>query len=144
MQAPSDRAALFAGTKPSPRKNVSWAQQAGTENATNPVEDHDQLLQMRVEQDMLLDEQDAQLDVLSETLGRQHELGLRITDELTQHNVLLEQLDRDVSRTSGRVEDATRAIKKIAQNSSNRKMCLICTIVIVLLVLILVIILALR
>jgi vacuolar-type H+-ATPase subunit I/STV1 len=68
-------------------------------------------------QEKVMEEQDKGLDVLSAALDRTKHLGLAISDELDEHKVLLDDLDRDVERTDHRIKKETRRIDKLLRSS---------------------------
>ena len=58
------------------------------------------------------------LDQLSDTILRQKQIGLAIGQEVDEHNKLLSELEDDVDNADARVRTATRATKKIGEDSS--------------------------
>ncbi|KAI9363949.1 hypothetical protein DFJ73DRAFT_810313 [Zopfochytrium polystomum] len=70
-------------------------------------------------QSRIMDEQDAQLDQLSETLLRHKDIGLRIGDELDHHIDLLEQTEADVDATEGRLGIAGRRLRTVTEVSKS-------------------------
>ncbi|KAG0305552.1 hypothetical protein BGZ98_003960 [Dissophora globulifera] len=73
-----------------------------------------QMLQL---QQRIVDDQDQNLDRLSEALGRQQELGLMIGDELDTHMEMLDDTDHLVDRTSSRLGIARRQLTKVAKGT---------------------------
>ncbi|KAF8938286.1 hypothetical protein EDD21DRAFT_413796 [Dissophora ornata] len=65
----------------------------------------------------IIDDQDQNMDRLSEALGRQQELGLMIGDELDSHIDLLDDTDHLVDRTGSRLGIARRQLEKVAKGT---------------------------
>ena len=88
----------------------------------------------------VLDDQDAQLDALGESIGRQRELGMRIGDELDDHIAMLDEVDGAVDRQQNRLGMAGRQLGRIerSNNSGNdsRGMVIIVVLILVLVLLI--------
>ncbi|KAJ4306814.1 hypothetical protein N0V88_000185 [Collariella sp. IMI 366227] len=61
----------------------------------------------------VLDDQDAQLDALGESIGRQRELSMQIGDELESHVLMLDESDRAVERQAGALTRARRQVMVI-------------------------------
>ncbi|KAG0262676.1 hypothetical protein BG011_009897 [Mortierella polycephala] len=76
--------------------------------------DNNQMLQLH---QRVMDDQDQNLDRLSETIGRQQELGLMIGDELDTHMDMLEDTDHLVDRTENRLGIAKKRLTKVAQGT---------------------------
>jgi len=70
-------------------------------------------------QSQMMDEQDEQLDHLSHSIRRQHEMGLQIGSELDVHTSLLEELDHDVDRTDSSLARARRSLDVVARGARN-------------------------
>jgi hypothetical protein len=60
-------------------------------------------------------DQDRNLDMLSEAVGRQRELGLLIGDELEQHVQLIEDTDEMVDRTDTRLRHAQKRLNYVGR-----------------------------
>lgn len=85
----------------------------------------------------VLREQDAQLDRLGESIGRQHQLSIEIGDELDGHVALLDAMDGDVERHQSRLDLASRRLKKIRKRArENWSLMTIVGLIIVLVILI--------
>ena len=67
----------------------------------------------------MMDEQDQRLDILSNSISRQHHISLQINDELDSHVGLLEELDNDVDRTSSRLRAARKRLDQVAKGAKN-------------------------
>jgi syntaxin 6/SYP6 family syntaxin len=65
--------------------------------------------------------QDARLDVMSEGLSRLKDVSHRIADELDEHNLLLDELDKDVSDTNSRIAFVTNQTKELIAKSGGTK-----------------------
>ena len=62
-------------------------------------------------------EQDQQLDRLSHSISRQHNLSVQINEELDVHHGLLQELDAEVDRTEGRLGRARRKLDQVAKGA---------------------------
>ncbi|KAF9334724.1 hypothetical protein BG006_001645 [Podila minutissima] len=76
--------------------------------------DSSQMLQLH---QRIMDDQDSNLDRLSDALGRQQEIGLMIGDELDTHLDLLEETDHLVDRTENRLGMAAKRLAKVAKGT---------------------------
>jgi hypothetical protein len=63
---------------------------------------------------MVLD-QDRNLDMLGDAVGRQRELGLLIGDELESHVQLIEETDEMVDRTDTRLRNAQKRLNYVGR-----------------------------
>ncbi|KAF8811092.1 hypothetical protein BYT27DRAFT_7231676 [Phlegmacium glaucopus] len=70
-------------------------------------------------QRLLMDEQDQHLDLLSNSITRQHHISLQINEELDVHSGLLEELDTQLDRTEGRLGRARKSLDKVARGVKN-------------------------
>ena len=61
----------------------------------------------------VLQEQDDQLDTLSESIGRQRHLSMQIGDELEGQVALLDEVDRGVDRHQSRLDGAKRRLQGV-------------------------------
>lgn len=64
-----------------------------------------------------MEDQDVHLDNLSHSINRQRDLSLQINGELEEHTGLLESLDEELDRTSGRLSGARRRLDKVAKGA---------------------------
>lgn len=93
--------------------------------------------QIHAHHEQILSEQDAQLDSLGESIGRQHQLSIQIGDELEGHIALLDDVDEHVDRHQGRLNNARRRLDKIRRKAGdNWSMMTIVGLIIVLVILI--------
>lgn len=60
-------------------------------------------------------DQDRNLDMLSDAVGRQRELGLLIGDELESHVQLIEETDEMVDRTDTRLRNAQKRLNYVGR-----------------------------
>lgn len=123
----SNRAALF------PQRYTDAEPEAPDPNAEM---DNQQIHQYHSQ---VLAEQDEQLDTLSESIGRQRNLGMQIGDELEGQVALLDEVDRGVDRHQGRLDGAKRRLNGVAKTAS--KNWGMTTIVVLIVILVLLIIL---
>ncbi|KAL8409491.1 hypothetical protein RB594_007795 [Gaeumannomyces avenae] len=85
----------------------------------------------------VLEEQDAQLDALGATIGRQRELSMQIGDELDSHVAMLDESERLVDRHQGALDRARRQVGRISRSAGEgRQMAIIIALIVVLLLLI--------
>ncbi|KAI9323248.1 hypothetical protein BX666DRAFT_2021993 [Dichotomocladium elegans] len=92
-----------------------------------------QILQL---QQRIIDEQDSNLDQLSETIRRQRELGLMIGDELDVHAQLIDETHEMVNRTDDRLQRARKKLNYVGRKvKDNRKyFSSICIVVVLILI----------
>ncbi|GJJ78973.1 hypothetical protein EMPS_11332 [Entomortierella parvispora] len=76
--------------------------------------DNSQMLQL---QQRIVEDQDQNMDRLSEALGRQQEIGLMIGDELDTHIDMLEDTDHLVERTGNRLQIASKQLSRVAKGT---------------------------
>lgn len=93
---------------------------------------------MFMQQKQIMQDQDTQLDVLSQSIGRQHHLSLQINDELGEQAGLLDGLDEDLDRTGVRLQRAHRTLDRVSRGA--RENCSTVTIGVVIFVLLLLIV----
>ncbi|KAI5203930.1 putative Syn8 snare [Aureobasidium subglaciale] len=65
----------------------------------------------------VLSEQDAQLDVLSSSIGRQRMLGIQMGDEMDVQNAMLEDVESGVDRFQGRLDVARGRLGRVARKA---------------------------
>ncbi|KAH6656386.1 SNARE domain-containing protein [Truncatella angustata] len=83
----------------------------------------------------ILDQQDAQLDALGDSISRQRELSMQIGDELDDQVAMLDEVDVQVDRHQGRLDRAKRRVDKIARTAGDNKQLVAIIVLIVVLVL---------
>ncbi|KAJ2964605.1 hypothetical protein NQZ79_g479 [Umbelopsis isabellina] len=99
--------------KASSRANQNKMVRFSDDTEVNPQElENGQILQL---QTRMMDDQDRNLDMLSEAVGRQRELGLLIGDELEQHVQLIEETDEMVDRTDTRLRHAQKRLNYVGR-----------------------------
>ena len=87
----------------------------------------------------VLQEQDDQLDTLTESIGRQRHLSIQIGDELEGQIALLDEVDDGVERHQTRLESAKRRLKGVSKRASENWGMTTIIVLIVILVLLIVI-----
>lgn len=89
----------------------------------------------------ILDEQDAQLDSLSHSIGRQRELSMQIGNELDEQVLMLDESERAADRQASALDRARRQVGRIVRgdNGDNGRHMAIIVILIIILVLLIVI-----
>jgi len=91
------------------------------------------------QQRVLMDEQDAHLDNLSHSIGRQRDISIQIGDELEVHTGLLEDLDHGLDHTGDRLTGARRRLERFSRGvKGNWSTYIIALLILVLLLLIIV------
>ncbi|KAL7624486.1 hypothetical protein AAE478_006051 [Parahypoxylon ruwenzoriense] len=83
----------------------------------------------------ILDQQDAQLDVLGASIARQRELSMQIGDELDEHVAMLDDVDAVVDRHQGRLDRARRQVGRITRAVGESKQMIAIIVLIIVLVL---------
>ncbi|KAL0245683.1 hypothetical protein I308_104817 [Cryptococcus tetragattii IND107] len=91
--------------------------------------------EMLSNQQMLMNDQDERLNLLSHSIGRQNDLSLQIGSELDLHHQLLEETDTAMDRTAASLGRAKRRLDRVADEAKQHGS----TITIVLLIFILLI-----
>jgi syntaxin 8 len=91
--------------------------------------------QIHVFHQQILDEQDAHLDALGASIGRQRELSMQIGDELDSQVLMLDESERITDRHQGRLDRARNQVGRIARGASENKQMTIIVVLIVILVL---------
>lgn len=87
----------------------------------------------------VLQEQDDQLDTLSESIGRQRHLAMQVGDELEGQVALLDEVDRGVDRHQGRLDGAKKRLKGVGERAKeNWGMTTIIVLIVILVLLIVV------
>eukprot|EP00912_Choanoflagellata_sp_UC4_P001191 UC4_evm4s744 len=77
-------------------------------------------------QQMIMKEQDAGLDLISQSLARQKQLGLAIGDEVDEQNEMLDELDVGMENTNRRVNATTEHVLRVSQMAEAGGLC--CTV----------------
>ena len=106
-----DRAALLSssprgGTIPVRRVFGAKPQETDT---TRPLDDHGLLTLQKTQ----MEQQDEQLSQLANILRRQKDLGQAISQEIQEQNELLDELDRDVDKTSAKLKKADKVLRTL-------------------------------
>jgi syntaxin 8 len=85
----------------------------------------------------VMQEQDDQLDTLSESIGRQRHLAMQVGDELEGQVALLDEVDRGVDRHQSRLDGAKRRLKGVSKKAqANWGMTTIIVLIVILVLLI--------
>lgn len=87
----------------------------------------------------VLREQDAQLDTLGQSIGRQRELSMQIGDELDEQAVMLGDVEEGVDRHTGQLSRARTRVDKISRKARENWSMTVIIVLIVILVLLIVI-----
>ncbi|KAK0740315.1 hypothetical protein B0T18DRAFT_331308 [Schizothecium vesticola] len=102
------------------------------ESAPDPPVDN---VQLHAYHQQVLDEQDAQLDVLGASISRQRELSMRIGDELDEQVVMLDESERVTERHQGTLDRARRRVDGFARSAGESRQMVAIVVLIVILVL---------
>lgn len=95
--------------------------------------------QLHAHHSRVIAEQDAQLDQLGASIGRQRELSIRIGDELDEHVDLLEEVDGHVDRQATQLGRARTRLERFARSAGENKSMTVIVVLIVVLVLLIMI-----
>ena len=87
-----------------------------TDNPQSGSVDHREAAAHLAQQQLAFDQQDVQLDNLGMSISRQHELSLRMNEELEMHAGLLNGLDSDVENTGLRLGGAQRQLTRLERS----------------------------
>ncbi|THH07009.1 hypothetical protein EW145_g3684 [Phellinidium pouzarii] len=91
------------------------------------------------QQRLLMDEQDAHLDHLSLSVGRQRDISLQINDELEVHTGLLDEFDHGLDNTHNRLGGARRRLESFGRGvKGNLSTYIIAALILILLILIII------
>jgi hypothetical protein len=96
--------------------------------------------EVRMQQQVIIAEQDRGLDQLSHALRRQREVGLAIQDEVVEQNVLIDDIHDGTQLADMKVRTQTRRVEAVRRKDSCKCTCLLWTTIIVLFILILVVV----
>ena len=118
-------AALFP-YRDEPDASPAYRDRAEAENMSN--------VQVHAYHRQILEEQDAQLDALGESISRQRELSMQIGDELDSHVMMLDESERQVDRHQSRLDRARRQVGKLARGVGESKQMI--TIIVLILILV--------
>ncbi|KAI9471845.1 MAG: hypothetical protein EXX96DRAFT_581919 [Benjaminiella poitrasii] len=93
-----------------------------------------QILQL---QQRIMDDQDQDLDHLSDAIRRQRELGLLIGDELETHAQLIDETEEMVDRTDERLRQAKKKLDYVGRKmKDNKSVCIVIALIILFFVLV--------
>ena len=104
----TSREALLGAQTAKPPRRVFGAPLQETE-ATRPLDDAGLLGTQQVQ----IQEQDDQLDQLTTILRRQRQLGEAINNEIVQQIEMLDDLNSEVDRVGGKMQNAQRTMKRL-------------------------------
>jgi len=79
-------------------------------------------------------EQDVALGSLSSSLSRVNEMAVTISTELKEQDVILEDIDRSVDATQGKMDSAIKQIEKLLKTKDKCQLMTICILVLVFIV----------
>jgi syntaxin 8 len=84
-------------------------------------------------------DQDDQLEVLGQSIGRQRLLGIQMGDELDEQNELLDDVERGVDRHTSTLDRARKRLGNVARKSKANGSWITISILIIILILVIVI-----
>lgn len=116
---------------PPPPQHPLFPYRDDPEPAAPPVDN----VQLHAYHQQVLDEQDAQLDVLGASISRQRELSMRIGDELDEQVVMLDESERVTERHQGALDRARRRVDGFARSAGESGQMVAIVVLIVILVL---------
>ncbi|OCL07956.1 hypothetical protein AOQ84DRAFT_377215 [Glonium stellatum] len=87
----------------------------------------------------VLREQDAQLDVLGQSIGRQRELSMQIGDELDGQVLLLDEVEEGVDRHQGQFRRARGRLERVSRKARENWSLTVIVVLIVILVLLIIV-----
>jgi len=127
----SAAAELKSGAKPQQKR--AWGAQGQPQETDETRQlDNGQLLQLQKSQ---MGQQEEHLDLLSQSLNRQKEIGVTINTELDVHTKLLDDMDTKVHKTQAGIERERRHMEGVSEKS---KVCGMWVIIIILMLIIVV------
>jgi len=104
-------------------------------------EDNDNFInnsQRQLQQTM--DAQDEDLDAVGQSVVRLKEMGQTINTELNQQSLILDEMDSQVDKTSGRLNNVVRRLNKLLESTSDRvQWCVVIVLILILIGLIIVV-----
>eukprot|EP00163_Fabomonas_tropica_P006355 TRINITY_DN15928_c0_g1_i1.p1 TRINITY_DN15928_c0_g1~~TRINITY_DN15928_c0_g1_i1.p1 ORF type:complete len:249 (-),score=45.71 TRINITY_DN15928_c0_g1_i1:14-760(-) len=127
-QTNAKRGALLAGGQRDPNRYTKM-DDATTRDNQNFIEGEGQ------RQKLIMQQQDQQLDGLSEAVGRLGEIGQDINIEITHQNRLLEEIDNEADTFQGKMDRVMKKLDKIIGQKDRGKICIIFLLMILLIVL---------
>lgn len=109
-------------------------QGGGSSSSEGRYDDQDNV-QLHQMHSRIIADQDAQLDVLGVSIGRQRELSMQIGDELDSHVAMLEESERLTDQHQTRIDRARRQVGKIARSAGDCKQMVAIVVLIIILIL---------
>ena len=104
-QETANRAALFSD------------QERYRDDPDGPDQSQLENTQIHAQHKQVMREQDQQLNVLGQSVGRQRMLGIQMGDELDEQNQLLDDVERGVDRNTATLGRARRRLNNVAKRS---------------------------
>ncbi|OCK90665.1 uncharacterized protein K441DRAFT_578796 [Cenococcum geophilum 1.58] len=128
-----------ASSPPDPNRAALFPYRDDPDDAAPP--DHRELdnQQIHTYHAQVMREQDAQLDRLGESIGRQRELSMQIGDELDGQVLLLDEVDEGVDRHQGQFRRARGRLERVGRKARDNWSLTVIVVLIVVLVLLIVV-----
>ncbi|KAN0131598.1 t-SNARE [Lactarius tabidus] len=106
-----------------------------------PIDEDHQAQWARQEQQMMIQQQDQAIDSIAGTLSTIAQQAGLMGSEISEHNEMLDDLDRGVDRTDSKLSDAMRKMRKFVRETEETKSgwCIVILIVVLLILLVAVI-----
>lgn len=130
VQQAQAAAAQSQGKKvPAKAKPVSYSHLQEEPDTQNFINSH---LQAQAE---IEEEQEETIDDLGRAVVRLKKTGIEITDELRQHDQVIEEMDNEMNSLQGKMKQATKQLEKAMDEASQRtKLCCIFILIAILIV----------
>jgi len=132
----TSRNALFGN---SGSATAASQQQPYTDDETTPDQSQLSNEQIHTYHKQVLSDQDAQLDALSSSIGRQRMLGIQMGDEMDDQNAMLDDVEQGVDRFQGNLDRARGRLGKVARKAKDNWSWVTIGVLILILVLLLII-----
>jgi syntaxin 8 len=131
-QHDASRSALFGGGGGSqPYRDDPTDGTAGFRDEAEALDN----VQIHAYHQRVMEDQDAQLDELGRSIGRQRELSMQIGDELDGHVAMLDETERVVDRHQSRLDRGRKQIGRITRAAGESKQMFAIVVLIVILIL---------
>lgn len=85
----------------------------------NPMSDDPDL----VRQQQIMQEQDSGLDIIQQSIMRQKQMGLAISNEIDEQNVMLDDLGDNLHRSNSVLQDRTNQIVRVTEKAKGQGLC---------------------
>jgi len=129
-----NRAMLLASKKSQERGKFDGIHEAIREDNDNFINGAQRQLQAT------MDSQDEDLEAVGQSVSRLKEMGQTINTELNQQSLILDDMDSEVDKTSGRLSNVVRRLNKLLESTSDRvQWCLVAVLTLILIGLVIIV-----